>query len=118
MRYKIYNHIARNKAQEKTIQRTLEKDITNHKTGMFLFDPPTGFGKTTVVLQLIKRFLQGDKLFKGVKRIFFLTNLLTNLPYNELLEELTEEEKSKCFRARATVDYVLQHYLTIVVENS
>lgn len=100
------------------MQRTLEKVITNHKSGMFLFDPPTGFGKTTVVLQLIKRFLQGDKLFKGVKRIFFLTNLLTNLPYNELLEELTEEEKSKCFRARATVDYVLQHFLTIVVENS
>lgn len=100
------------------MQRTLEKVIINHKKGVFLFDPPTGFGKTTIVLQLIKRFLQGDKLFEGVKRIFFLTNLLTNLPYNELLEELTEEEKSKCFRARATVDYVLQHFLTISIENS
>lgn len=58
---------------------TLEKVILKNKEGVFLLDPPTGFGKTTVVLQLIKRFLQGDNLFKGVKRIFFLTNLLTNL---------------------------------------
>lgn len=30
------------------MQRTLEKVITNHKKGVFLFDPPTGFGKTTI----------------------------------------------------------------------
>lgn len=102
---------------ERIMQKTLEKVITKHKTGMFLFDPPTGFGKTTIVLQLIKRFLQGDKLFEGVKRIFFLTNLLSNLPYNKLLEELTEEEKSKCFWARATVEYVLQYFLKISIEN-
>lgn len=99
------------------MQKTLEKVIVNHKTGLFLFDPPTGFGKTTIVLQLIKKFLQGDELFKGVKRIFFITNLLTNLPYNNLLEELTNEEKAKCFHARATADYVLDYFLRISIEN-
>lgn len=100
------------------MKRTLERVVENNEQGLFLFDPPTGFGKTTIVLQLIKRFLQGDKVFEGVKRIFFVTNLLTNLPYNELLSQLTEEEKSKCFRARATIDSVLSNFLDISIENS
>lgn len=40
------------------MKRTLERVVENNEQGLFLFDPPTGFGKTTIVLQLIKRFLQ------------------------------------------------------------
>lgn len=100
------------------MKRTLERVVENNNRGLFLFDPPTGFGKTTIVLQLIKRFLQGDKIFNGVKRIFFVTNLLTNLPYNELLNQLTEEEKQKCFWARSYNDSVLKNFLDISIENS
>jgi len=48
-------------------------------------DSPTGFGKTTTVVDLIRRFLQGDEIFAKVKRIFFVTNLITNLPYFDLM---------------------------------
>ena len=52
------------------MEKTLEKVITNNDDGLFLLDPPTGFGKTTVVVDLIRRFLKGDPLFSNVKRIF------------------------------------------------
>lgn len=53
------------------MEKTLEKIIINNK-GLFLLDPPTGFGKTTVVVDLIRRFLNGDPIFSSVKRIFLL----------------------------------------------
>lgn len=99
------------------MDKTLEKIIHNKNRGLFLLDPPTGFGKTTEVINLIKRFLNDNSYFPGVKRIFFVTNLLTNLPYNELLDLLTEEEKQYCFRAKATVDYVLEHFLNVEISN-
>ena len=76
------------------MEKTLEKLISNNNRGLFLLDPPTGFGKTTAVIDLIKRFLKGEPCFSGVKRMFFVTNLLTNLPYSDLLDLLTEEENS------------------------
>ena len=99
------------------MEKTLENLISNNNRGLFLLDPPTGFGKTTAVIDLIKRFLKGDLCFSGVKRIFFVTNLLTNLPYNDLLKLLTEEEKKQCFRAKATIDYVLERFLDVKIEN-
>lgn len=62
------------------MDKTLEKIIVNNNRGLFLLDPPTGFGKTTTVINLIKRFLSGEPCFSNIKRIFFVTNLLTNLP--------------------------------------
>ena len=100
------------------MEKTLEKLISNNNRGLFLLDPPTGFGKTTAVIDLIKRFLKGDPCFSGVKKIFFVTNLLTNLPYKDLLDLLTEEEKQHCFRAKATVDYVLERFLNVEIDNS
>ena len=99
------------------MEKTLEKLISRNNRGLFLLDPPTGFGKTTTVINLIKRFLRGDSCFDGVKRVFFVTNLLTNLPYGDLLEGLTAEERNLCFRARATIDYVLDNFLKISIDN-
>ena len=93
------------------MDKTLEKVITNNKQGLFLLDPPTGFGKTTSVINVIKRFLDGDSCFSGVQRMIFVTNLLTNLPYDTMLGSLTEDEKKQCFRAKATVDYILERFL-------
>lgn len=93
------------------MDNTLDKIIINNKKGLFLLDPPTGFGKTTSVLNVISRFLKGESCFSKVKRIFFVTNLLTNLPYNKLLESLTDDEKKQCFRAKATIDYILERFL-------
>ncbi len=76
------------------MDKTLEKIIVNNNRGLFLLDPPTGFGKTTAVINLIKDFLNGKSCFSNVKRIFFVTNLLTNLPLKDLLALLSEEEKN------------------------
>ena len=80
------------------MRKTLEKVISNNNNGLFLLDPPTGFGKTTVVVDLIRKFLQGDPLFSNVKKMFFFTNLKTNLPFSAVLQGLEPEEKEKCFQ--------------------
>lgn len=99
------------------MDKTLEKIIINNKRGLFLLDPPTGFGKTTAVTDLMKSFLKGDPCFSNVKRIFFVTNLLTNLPYDDFLSSLSEEEKKCCFRAKATADYVVENLLKTKIDN-
>ena len=96
---------------------TLEKIIKQNASGLFLLDSPTGFGKTTTVVDLIRRFLQGDEIFSKVKRIFFVTNLITNLPYFDLTEQLTEEEKELCFQAKATNEYVIEKFLSANITN-
>lgn len=100
------------------MREILEKVITNNDNGLFLLDPPTGFGKTTVVVDLIRRFLNGDPLFSNVKRIFFVTNLITNLPCQDLLNSLDEEHRKLCFQAKATIDYVLENFYKIDIINS
>lgn len=91
------------------MEKTLEKIIINNK-GLFLLDPPTGFGKTTVVVDLIRRFLNGDPIFSSVKRIFFVTNLIANLPCHDLLNIIDDDKKEMCFQAKATIDYVLERF--------
>ena len=97
------------------MRETLEKVITNNDNGLFLLDPPTGFGKTTVVVDLIRRFLKGDPLFSNVKKIFFFTNLKTNLPFSAVLEGLEPEEKEKCFQARAVDECVIDRLLEVEI---
>ena len=99
------------------MRKTLEKVISNNNNGLFLLDPPTGFGKTTVVVDLIRRFIKGDHLFSNVKKIFFFTNLKTNLPYNEVFKELSVEEKSQCLIAKATHESVIENFLNIEIGN-
>ena len=103
--------------QERAIERTLEKIVHDKNNGLFLLDPPTGFGKTTAVVKIIRRFLQGDESFKHIKRIYFVTNLINNLPFDKVLAELTPSEKAACFRAKATIDYVLERFLNTEISN-
>ena len=53
------------------MRETLEKVIKNNSSGLFLLNPPTGFGKTTVVVDLICDFLRGNSLFFGYKKDIF-----------------------------------------------
>lgn len=98
--------------------KTLQSVIQRNKNGLFLLDLPTGFGKTTAVVEIIKDFIRGNPIYKGVKRIFFVTNLITNLPYGELIKQLDEQEKSVCFQAKATIDYVLENFLKTHIDNA
>lgn len=97
------------------MRKTLEKVISNNINGLFLLDPPTGFGKTTVVVDLIRKFLQGDPLFSNVKKMFFFTNLKTNLPFSAVLQGLEPEEKEKCFQARAIDECVIERLLDVEI---
>ncbi|MGR7813394.1 hypothetical protein [Lacinutrix undariae] len=54
----------------------------NKENGLLLFNPPTGSGKTHNVLQWI--FDNYKDYCKENKKIFFLTNLKKNLPFEEL----------------------------------
>lgn len=99
------------------MEKALENLIESYKNGLYLMDPPTGFGKTTAVVKMMKRFLNGDPIFHHVKRLFFITNLNTNLPFNDLWDQLTDEEKKHCFRARATIDYILDKITTVDISD-
>ncbi|MCY1719234.1 hypothetical protein OU798_02720 [Prolixibacteraceae bacterium Z1-6] len=64
------------------------KILNNYCTqenGLLLFNPPTGSGKTHNVLKWIYENYEG--YCKENKKIFFLTNLKKNLPYDELRED-------------------------------
>lgn len=54
----------------------------NKENGLLLFNPPTGSGKTHNVLQWI--FDNYKDYCKENRKIFFLTNLKKNLPFDEL----------------------------------
>ena len=82
------------------MKQTLDDFISNNKNGMILLDSPTGFGKTYNVVQIMKEFIQGTSHQK-LERIFFVTNLKTNLPYEDLDKLLSEEEKKKYFVAKS-----------------
>lgn len=56
----------------------------NDKNGLLLFNPPTGSGKTHTVLKWI--YDNYEDYCKEGKKIFFITNLKKNLPYEELRE--------------------------------
>ena len=97
---------------------TLDKVIKENTHGLFLLDPPTGFGKTTAVVEIIKKFLCDPKAYSNVKRMFFVTNLKGNLPIADLYNQLSDKEKSKCFHAKATADYVIDRFLEIDINDA
>ena len=82
------------------MKQTLDKFISNNTNGMILLDSPTGFGKTYNVIQIMKDFIQG-KSHQDLERIFFVTNLRTNLPYEDLDKLLSDEDKKKYFVAKS-----------------
>lgn len=68
----------------------------NAENGLLLFDPPTGSGKTYNVLRWI--FENYEKHCVDGKKIFFVTNLKKNLPYEELkINHFQKNDKLKEF---------------------
>ncbi|ALO14103.1 hypothetical protein L21SP5_00424 [Salinivirga cyanobacteriivorans] len=61
------------------------------ETGLFLFNPPTGTGKTYRVLEFI--FNNYKTICKDGRKIFFITNLKKNLPYEELRDNFFAHNK-------------------------
>ncbi|MGH1383993.1 hypothetical protein [Kordia sp.] len=63
----------------------------NKENGLLLFNPPTGSGKTHSVLTWI--FENYKKYCKENRKIFFVTNLKKNLPYEELRDNFFIPQK-------------------------
>ncbi|ARN70396.1 hypothetical protein BST91_01365 [Nonlabens tegetincola] len=57
----------------------------NKENGLLLFNPPTGSGKTHTVLTWI--FENYKSYCKENRKIFFVTNLKKNLPFDELRDD-------------------------------
>ncbi len=85
------------------MQEILEKYCLNKKAnGLLLLSMPTGFGKTHNVLDFIYKHYKDFVVYK--RKIFFVTNLKKNLPYQELQER---------FRANGAEDAYNKHVLFI-----
>lgn len=97
------------------LQKTIEKFILNNEKGMFLLDSPTGFGKTTAVLHIIKDFLSGGK-YQDIERMFFVTNLKTNLPVKDLFMMLDVSEQEKCIRIKSYEECVEENFNKVNID--
>lgn len=87
----------------------IEKFIENNNNGLFLLDSPTGFGKTYAVINILKDFLCGAK-YNNIKKMFFITNLKTNLPYDELCQQLADDDIQKCLFLKAYEEDVVMNW--------
>lgn len=96
------------------MKTTIEKFIKQNDNGLFLLDSPTGFGKTTAVLNIIKEYLKGESL-ADVERIFFVTNLKTNLPIDDLFKLLTEDERRQCALIKAYDEDVIDNWKDVFI---
>lgn len=93
------------------------KILENHCTtenGLLLFDPPTGSGKTYNVLKWI--FENYETYCEDGRKIFFITNLKKNLPYEDLKKDhfipnnkLREFDKDVLF-IDSNSEYVIKNF--------
>lgn len=104
--------------QGEYMKQTLTKFIKKYDNGLFLLDSPTGFGKTTAVLSIIKSYLKDSSNLESINQIFFITNLKNNLPFSDLLKDLTDEEKKKCFLLKNYSEALLDAWKCCKIENS
>ena len=79
----------------------------NSDSGLLLFNPPTGSGKTHSVLSWI--YENYKEYCKENRKIFFITNLKKNLPYDELRNDFFKPDKK-------TLDF--EKYVTFLDSNS
>ena len=74
--------------------KSIENFIFSRDNGLMLLDLPTGFGKTTSVIEFIKKFINGETNI--VNRVYFVTNLKNNLPEKQLKELLGDNYNKYC----------------------
>lgn len=90
------------------MKNIIRKYIKKMDKGLFLLDAPTGYGKTTAVVEYINDFLVNS--YDDAKRIFFITHLKKNLPIAKMKALLGEDNFNRyCL--------YLQPYFENVIEN-
>ena len=91
----------------------IKKFISEKENGLFLLDSPTGFGKTTAVINYLVSYLTED-MDKSKNRIFFVTNLKMNLPWKQLKDKIGDELFYKnCIVLESYADTVIRYWKNI-----
>lgn len=96
--------------------KILNKYINKMGTGLFLLDAPTGFGKTTAVINYINSILANDVDIK--KKIFFITNLKKNIPIDDFKRILGKEKYKKyCLFLKPYHESIIENWEKVNIEN-
>ena len=87
-------------------------------SGLFIAEAPTGYGKTYETVQAIYHYVRSG----GKKQILFVTNLLKNLPDDELRGAYIRDGREDCFatevlRLTAAADAVEKAILSEKIPN-
>ncbi|MFQ8761874.1 MAG: DEAD/DEAH box helicase family protein [Intestinimonas sp.] len=77
----------------------LEKFFSNpcESSGLLIAEAPTGYGKTYETIQAIYRYIEKG----GKSQILFITNLLKNLPEDELRNIYEQNGRGILFKKRS-----------------
>ncbi|MCL2061106.1 MAG: hypothetical protein FWH03_00570 [Firmicutes bacterium] len=84
--------------------------------GLFLLDSPTGYGKTTTVVNYIMNYFSTPIIQKQkeqtheIERIFFVTNLKKNLPIESLQNKFGHDYENYCLFLKPYWEDVVQNF--------
>ncbi len=94
----------------------IKKFVFEKEKGLFLLDSPTGFGKTTAVVNFIKQYIRGE-LQTNKKRIFFITNLKLNLPWKDLKDAIGDDLFYKnCLVLESYADTIIKQWNNVEID--
>ena len=96
--------------------KSIENFVESKDNGLMLLDLPTGFGKTTSVINFIKNFINNDS--PVVKRVYFVTNLKSNLPEKQLKELFGNAYNDYCLYLKPYWQSVTEKWKYIQINNS
>ena len=97
------------------MQKIIEEFVNQKGNGLMLLDLPTGFGKTTSVIEFINEFINGNA--QSVKRVYFVTNLKKNLPNKRLKKLLGDNYDKYCLYLQPYWESVTEKWNSIEITN-
>lgn len=96
--------------------KSIENFVESKDNGLMLLDLPTGFGKTTSVINFIKDFINNG--LPVAKRVYFVTNLKNNLPEKQLKELFGSTYNDYCLYLKPYWQSVTEKWKYIQINNS
>lgn len=96
--------------------RSIENFVVSKDNGLMLLDLPTGFGKTTSVINFIEKFINNQS--PVIKRVYFVTNLKSNLPEKQLKELFGNKYQDYCLYLKPYWQSVTEKWKYVEIDNS
>lgn len=96
--------------------KSIENFVESKNNGLMLLDLPTGFGKTTSVINFIKNFISNES--PVAKRVYFVTNLKNNLPEKQLKELFGEAYNRVCLYLKPYFQSVVDQWRYVDINNT